>query len=136
MKRVISFLATLMVAFVVTFGFVVNSASAETIQAASTVYCDQPISASAPCTANIRKGDVLVVSYEPGIQLNVVFSNAAQNQAKIAPKIGAVTKDDVLINSLAQVTKQYDTLETFMASFENKSTDESTMVIARVTKGS
>lgn len=69
MKRAISFLATLMFAFVVAFGLVVNSASA------AVTACPVKVTRTTPCQIQITTKDILTFTNNAGATLSLDVIN-------------------------------------------------------------
>ncbi|MDB9466090.1 hypothetical protein [Dolichospermum circinale] len=112
MKRAIGFLATLMFAFVVSFGFVVNSASA------APTTCN--IDAATPCKVILKAKDSVDVFFDNGEELNIIYrSLTARYPVQISQTIGATPLPSVNLQPGQITTEAYPTGGATTAFFTN-----------------
>lgn len=123
MKRTINFFASLMVALVVAFSFVVNTSSAATIS------CPAKVTFSSPCTAKIDTGDLLIFSYNTGATLDVLFRNDSPiNTAQVVFIIGDPIQVPLNIPPLGILGQSYSTGSFFSGTVKNQSLTQPTIV--------
>ncbi|WP_028083240.1 hypothetical protein [Dolichospermum circinale] len=112
MKRTISFLATLMFAFVVSFGFVVNSASA----APTTCIIDS----ATPCKVTLKAKDSVDVFFDNGAELRIIYQSlTARYPVQISQTIGATPLPSVNLQPGQITTQSYPTGGATTAFFIN-----------------
>lgn len=104
MKRAISFLATLMLAFVVAFGFVVNSASADVLQ------CKAKVTRTTPCTMDFKTGDVITFMNNAGANLSFdVVNYDPMNTGAFVVTLGSQAQPLEVVQSGGSVQTKYAT---------------------------
>ncbi|MBD2387257.1 hypothetical protein [Cylindrospermum sp. FACHB-282] len=131
MKRAISFLTTLMFAFVVAFGFVVNTASANILT------CH--LSAVEDCVKILEAHDELDLFFKPLSNLNVTFQNiTARQTAQVAVTIGSQVQQPAEVNlQPGEITEQiYETIGATAAVLRNDSVTRPSSVKVTVTLSS
>jgi len=115
MKRAISFLATLMLAFLVSFGFVVNNASAAVHN------CD--LTKSRPCSQLLKAGDVLNVGFYNTSSIDVIYQSLAFSMPVVVnPTIGSSPFPPVNLAPRQIKDSSYSTTGQTGAVFENTAT--------------
>ncbi len=128
MKRAINFLSVLMLAFVVTFGFVVNTASAATIQ------CPDPVTLDDHCSIPIRSGDLLAIRYTNNAILGVSITNPDPiNTAQIVPTIGSQVQQPLNVQPGGILSTSFPTKGFIAATFKNQSATAKTSVGITIT---
>lgn len=128
MKRAINFLAVLMLAFVVTFGFVVNTASAATIT------CPDKLSQLKPCSMSVNTGDLLALSYSNGATLSVILVNSNPiATGQIVPTIGSQTQQQLYLQPSGILSTTFPTNGSDTATFANQSDTKNTEVFITIT---
>ncbi|MBD2387258.1 hypothetical protein [Cylindrospermum sp. FACHB-282] len=114
MKRAISFLATLMLTFVVAFGFVVNTASAEIFTCR--------LSQTQPCIQVLDAHDELDLFFNSLSNLDVTFqSQTARQTVQVTPTIGSQVQPPVNIQPGGITARNYPTIGSTAAVFVNNS---------------
>jgi hypothetical protein len=114
MKRTISFLATLMFAFVVSFGFVVNSASASPDPA----ICN--IDSATPCKVTLKAKESVDVFFNAATELQMIYKSlTARYPVQISQIIGATPLPSVNLQPGQITTQRYPTSGATTAFFIN-----------------
>jgi len=128
MKRAINFLAVLMLAFVVTFGFVVNTASAATIT------CPDKVTQSKLCSMSVNTGDLLELSYSNGATLSIIIANSNPvATAQIVPTIGSQPQQPLNLQPGGILSTTFPTSGFTTATFANESATTNTQVDITIT---
>lgn len=113
MKRTISFLATLMFAFVVSFGFVVNSASADPV-----AICN--IDSATPCKVTLKAKESVDVFFNAATELQIIYKSlTARYPVQISQTIGATPLPSVNLQPGQITTQRYPTSGATTAFFIN-----------------
>lgn len=124
LKRAISCLAMLMLAFAVTFGFQVNAANA----------AECTVSVLSPCRAQLNSGETFNLRFDSGSNLKVIFQDSSFTQpAQILPTIGSQAQQPFNLQPGGILQKQYSTGTFSTATFENQSALQNTVVDITVT---
>jgi catechol 2,3-dioxygenase-like lactoylglutathione lyase family enzyme len=120
MKRTIGFLATLMFAFVLAFGFVVNTASAQTIHTCQ-------LSVTQPCEQVLDTQDELDLFFNNMSEITVTFQNLNSRQAaELTVTIGSQVQPPVSIPAIQLqpgqiIERKYPTINASSAVVANTS---------------